>query len=292
MIDAFKLDYLKYAPYLSSLTKKYQWGELEMPSGHWGGVEIFFKGESDKLALFHKGKGRLRWVRYFSWLDNFGNLGRFVIDCMINFGRWLRGEEISRTGKIPLRRLWRFDFSVKKPLYSGLPIKFTHILDLDEAGHRYGTKSKEMIEKIKQIDMRVSKMDFDIIFSDHGMADVTKIISVPVTKNCFIDSDMARYWGSDDELEEVKKKLPMKHGKIIDWPDKSYGELIFMVNTGVLILPNFWQGREKVKAMHGYDGKHKEMKAIYILNKKGKKKNFKVRELHKIFKEMLRNGRQ
>jgi hypothetical protein len=293
MIDAFKLDYLKYAPYLNSLTKKYQWGELEMPPGHWGGEEIIFHEKSTKLALFQRtNQSSLKFVKYFSWLDRFGSLGRFVIDSMINLIRLIKGHELFRTGKIPLKRLSEFDFCTRKPLWKiqGVDKKYFGILD--KVGHEYGTKSKEIIHAIRKLDRKISKMGADIIFSDHGMADITKMISVPITKDCFIDSDMARYWGSENELKEVREKLPMKYGKILDWPDKSYGELIFLTKTGTLILPNFWQGRDKVKAMHGYDGKHKDMKAFYILNKKGKKKNLRAEDLHKILIEMLKNENQ
>ena len=287
MIDALKSEYLKYASYLSSLTKKYQWGELKMPIGHWGGVEIFFKGESEKLALFHKKeKSSLRWIKKFSWIEKL--FGRIAIDVLINLPRFILGDELFRTGKIPINQLWKFDFCIKKPLYNLKDIEYEYIGDLDEISHKYGTKSEEMINAIKRVDERISKEDFDIIFSDHGMIDIKKTISVPISENCFIDSDMARYWGNPEELNEIKKKLLMKEGKIINWKDKSYGNLIFIVKPGILILPNYWQGNQSVRAMHGYYGNNKEINGIYIIKKQGKKKNLKVEELHNIltkFKE-------
>lgn len=288
MIDAFKPEYLKYAPYLTSLTKRYQWGNLEMPPGHNGGMEIFFRGKSDKLATFYKkNKSSLSWIKYFIWLESFGKFGRLIIDCLINFFRLIKEQNLHRTGKIPLKKLYGFEISDDKLPYGGLPVKYIYFGNLDNTGHRYGTKSMEIIREIGKIDRAISKEDFDIILSDHGMIDVTRVINVPFTKDCFIDSDMARYWGSKDELEDIKKNLPLKQGKILNWPNKSYGDLIFLVNPGVLISPNYWYGKKIVKGMHGYDGKHKEMNGIYILKKKGKKENLKVRELHEIFKEML-----
>ncbi|MEN9625969.1 MAG: hypothetical protein RL557_297, partial [archaeon] len=87
-----------------------------------------------------------------------------------------------------------------------------------------------------------------------------------------------RYWGGKEELNEVRKKLPLKCGKIISW-DEKYGQLIFLADTGILIFPNFWN-KKPVKAMHGYDGKHPDMKAFYLLKKEGKKKNLHAKELH------------
>jgi len=292
MIDGFKLEYLKYASYISSLTKKYEWGELEMPLGHWGGMEVFFRGESDKLALMCRlEKSSLRWTKKFYWLEIFGKCGRFFITCVINFIRLLERKELFKIDEIPLKKLYKFDFSVGKSLFYKLPIEFIYIGKLDKIGHKYGTKSKEMVKAIKEVDMELSKMDFDILLSDHGMADIKKIVSVPEIDECFIDSDIARYWGTPEKLEEVRKRLSLEFGKIIKWPNKKYGQLIFLADTGVLISPNYWQGKKIIKAMHGYDGKDKEMKAFYLIKKNGKRKNLKVKELHEIFMEMIDGGR-
>lgn len=283
MIDAFKPEYLKYAPYLSSLTRKFQWGELEMPMGHEGGVEIFFKGDSDKLALFYKEKNSsLAFLKYFSFLERFGKAGRFIIDSLVNFPRFLKGHELFRTGDIPLRRLCNFEFSVNKPFYKIKGVEYKYFGELDRIGHKYGTKSREIISAVKKIDKKISKMNFDIIFSDHGMIDIEKKISVPLTDSCFIDSDMARYWGEKPDFNS-------KDGKWIEWNNKKYGDFIFLANSGVLIYPNFW-GKNPPKAMHGYDGKDKEMRAFYIIKKDGEKKNLKVGKLNEIFREMM-NGR-
>ncbi len=286
MIDAFKSEYLKYAPYLSSLTEKYQWGELKMPIGHWGGVEIFFRGKSDKLALFQKKeKSSLRWTKKFFWFERL--FGRKSIDVLINFPRFILGYELFKIGKIPISQLWKFDFCVKKPIQNS-DVEYEYIGELDKVSHEYGTESEQTIRTIKKIDKNISKKEFDIIFSDHGMIDIKKTISVPLSENCFIDSDMARYWGNKEELNRIKKQLPMKNGKITDWENKSYGGLIFIVKPGILILPNYWQGNKPAKAMHGYYGDNKELNGIYIINKQGNKKNLKVEELHNILNEFGR----
>lgn len=283
MIDAFKSSYLEHAPYLKSLTEKYQYGELDMGLGHWRGVEVLFQGKSDTISVFYKNnENSLFYLKYFLWLKNFGLVGKFLIDFLFNFPRFLRGYELFRISNMPLNKLYKFDVSVKK--HAGKKHNFSYFSELDEIGHLYGTKSPIIIKTIKKIDKKISKMSWDLIFSDHGMVDIEKIVSVPIIKNCFIDSDMARYWGSQEELEEISKKLPLEYGKIISWNEK-YGQLIFLANTGVLIFPNFWNNKE-VKAMHGYDGKHKDMKAFYILKRKGIKKDLKTEELHEILKNL------
>ncbi len=279
MIDAFKPEYLKHAPYLSSLTKKFQWGELEMPLGFEGGMETFFRGESDKLALLYKEKNSsLRFVKYLSFLEKLGKPGRFVIDCLVNFPRFIQGYALFKTGNIPLKEMGKFDFSVRKPFHKIKGVEYNYFGELDEIGHKYGTHSKEIISAINKIDEKLSKMHFDIILSDHGMIDIKKIISVPKTKDCFIDSTFARYWGEAPNFET-------KDGEWIEIEDKKYGEHIFLANPGVLIFPNYWQKKNPVKAMHGYNPKCKDMNGIYILNKKGKRKDVEVEELHRIFIE-------
>ena len=292
MIDAFKPSYLEHAPYLKALTKEYQHGELDMGFGHWRGVQVLFERNSDIIAVFYKNKeynqnkSSLNYLKYFIFLKYFGKFGRFLIDILFNFPRLIKGYELIRTGNIPIDKLYKFDVSINK--HPGKKhCKFIYFSELDKLGHKYGTKSLQVINAIKKIDKKISELDnknkFDLIFSDHGMADIEKIISVPITENCFIDSDIARYWGDKEELEKIKKQLSTEDGNIIKW-DKKYGDLIFLANTSILIFPNFWN-KKPVKAMHGYDGKSKDMKAFYLIKKPGIGKDLKVEELHEILKE-------
>lgn len=288
MIDAFKPSYLEHTSYLKSLTEKYQYGELDMGIGHWNGVEALFNGKSEIISLFYKNnRGSLKFIRYFLWLEIFGRIGRILAEALINFPRLTKGYELVKTRNIPLNILYKFDISVRRHFAKKNNIEFKYLGELDKIGHKYGTKSLEIIKAIKKTDRKISKMNWDFIFSDHGMADVEKTINVPITKDCFIDSDMARYWGDEKELKIIKEKLPLGYGKIINW-NKKYGDLIFLADTGILIYPNFWNEKQ-IKAMHGYDGKHKDMKAFYIIKKEGNGKDLKAEELHEELKNFMNN---
>ena len=284
MIDAFKPSYLKYTPYLKSLSEKNQHGELNMGLGHWRGVDVIFNGNSDIISNFYKNKNELRYLRNFLFVDNFGELRRFLKNFLFNFPRLLKCYEMFNVKNIPMKILYKLDVSVNKHVVKKKDIKFYYFGELDKLGHEYGPNSIKIIEAVKKIDEKISKMEFDIIFSDHGMVEINKVVEVPITNECFIDSDMARYWGKKEELEKIKNKLPLKEGKIIKW-NKKYGDLIFLANTGVLIFPNFWNDKP-VKGMHGYDGEDKEMKAFYLLDKTGENKNLKAEELHEILNEI------
>jgi hypothetical protein len=272
MIDGFKPEYLEHAPYLSSLTRKFQWGNLEMPLGFEGGMKTFFYGKNDMLAFFYRTENSsLKWTKKFWWI------GRLPVEILINLKRLLERKRLFRTGNIPLKKLYKFDTEVGRTFDKTWKIKYTYFGELDKAAHKYGTKSRETIDAIKKIDETISEMKFDIILSDHGMIDIKKTISVPENEECAIDSTFARYWGKKPDFNS-------DDGKWIEWPDKRYGDYIFLANPGILIFPNYWQKEKPVKAMHGYS-KCKDMDGIYILRKEGKKKNLKVEELNKIIKE-------
>ena len=53
----------------------------------------------------------------------------------------------------------------------------------------------------------------------------------------------------------------------------------------MLIFPDFWNDKI-VKGMHGYDGKHPDMKAFYLLNQNGNREDLKVEELYEILNEI------
>ena len=288
MLDAFKPAYLEHAPYLRSLCESRQHGELDMGFGHWRGVDVIFNGKSEIIANFFKRDGKLSYFRHFVWLDSFGKFGRFIVDVLFNIPRLLKGHEMFRTGKVPVIMLSKLDVSIDKHVAKKEDIEFIYFGELDGLGHKYGTKSSEIVKAIKELDDKVRGMEFDLIFSDHGMIDVEKVIEVPITVDCFIDSDMARYWGSEKEIEEIKDKLPMRDGRLVRW-NKEYGDLIFLANTGVLIFPDFWNDKP-VKGMHGYDGQHTEMKAFYLLDMDGSKVNLKAKELHEILNGIRARG--
>jgi hypothetical protein len=278
MIDAFKPEYLEHAPYLKSLTMKNQWGELIMPTGFWGGMKWFFNGENDIKAFFFRSQNSsLKWTKRFYWI------GRLPLEIIINLIRLIKREKLFRIGNIPLKELYKFDTEIQKPLEKIKGVDYVYFGEIDSISHKYGTKSEMTINAIKEIDKKISNMEFDIILSDHGMVDINKTINLPITNDCFIDSTMARYW-------KEKPMIDSSDGKWIEGSEK-YGDYIFLANPGVLILPNFYQGNKKLKAMHGYSEKSKEMNAIYILNSQGNKKNLHVRELNKIFLER-KNGKQ
>ena len=272
MLDSFKPEYLKYTKYLREKTLELQHGELETPLGFWGGMDTFFHGSSDKLAFYYyNDKSSWKWIRFFVWL------GRFPTDVIINLWNVFWGNELFRTNNIPLDKFHNFDTDVRIPFQKRTNVKYITFHELDGIAHKYGTKSDEVKKEVQRLDEILSKIKWDIIMSDHGMLDIKEFVEVPETEKCFIDSTLARYWG------EKPKNIPLSKCKLVKWKNKKYGDWIYLANPGVCFFPNYWQTKP-CKAMHGYNPKLKDMKAFYMLNRKGKRKNLTMGELHEEIK--------
>lgn len=113
------------------------------------------------------------------------------------------------------------------------------------------------------------------LFSDHGMtpiratedliAKVERLgLSIPTDYLPAYDSTMARFWVFSERAGRRLRELlgGLAYGRIltdeelkalgIDFEDRRYGELVFLMNPGVLICPSD-MGRIRFDGMHGFD---------------------------------------
>lgn len=160
-----------------------------------------------------------------------------------------------------------------------------HFAELDWACHTNGPLSPQSKEKLREIDEAIEKIYTYLrntyssvnilVFGDHGQVEVKKRINIKKILNqsslkiaedytYFLDSTIARFWFKNEQVEgKIKDILSrIKNGKILTQNDLTelrcnfkstkYGQLLWVVDAGSLILPNFWQGRMPVKGMHGY----------------------------------------
>ncbi len=134
---------------------------------------------------------------------------------------------------------------------------------------------------------RASDVRFHV-FSDHGMTPVDEhfdLIGHLRSANAgpeqdyiaVFDSTMARFWFHDQKLEDgVRTALQnCPAGRILEdeelndleilFPDHRYGELIFLLNPGVLIHPCFF-GKYAPAGMHGYHPDDRHSSAAYVSN--------------------------
>jgi len=126
------------------------------------------------------------------------------------------------------------------------------------------------------------------IFSDHGMAncddflDLKSIVAALGLKMgqdyaVVYDSTMARFWFFNEPARQaiVQRLRQVQEGRILPdeeleelhtlFPDRYFGELIFLVREGVLIVPSH-MGERPIRAMHGYHPADKHSYAALLTN--------------------------
>jgi predicted AlkP superfamily pyrophosphatase or phosphodiesterase len=155
---------------------------------------------------------------------------------------------------------------------------------LDGLLHRVGNQSQEVPAKLRVYEQWIDRLlararphyrDIRLyVFSDHGMANCTELLdlksaieslplTIPADYAVVYDSTMARFWFFNDRarwlVTDCLKTIPQ--GRIVPeaelerlqafFPDRYFGELIFLVKEGVLIVPSH-MGERPITGMHGY----------------------------------------
>jgi predicted AlkP superfamily pyrophosphatase or phosphodiesterase len=193
-------------------------------------------------------------------------------------------------------------------------ISYLHIWGLDAIEHKYGLHSKEALDYIKNIDIKVKElMERNknlniIIFSDHGGVNVKKtkdILSILKKYDCdyFLGSTSAQVWFKDKDStrkQELKKELKLEGYLIYDetniekelfipYKREFVGDLMAYVKPGEQIYPDFFRDTAKVKSMHGYTEKTPELAGIFIMKMADtKKKKIKGMNLYDIAPTILK----
>lgn len=186
-------------------------------------------------------------------------------------------------------------------LNSDIDFSFVYCGITDVFGHKYLNNEVIMKEILSKLDNHLKTIYINyfenrndvnlVILGDHGMTsiekyiDINKIVKKYVHHNkihVFLDSTYARfYFQNRNNLIEQKNKLVKyildsemsKDGFIIDEPFSSeYGDLIWAANIGVLVYPDYFNGKVKDVGMHGYYGDSDELCGLCIICNKNKKK--------------------
>ncbi len=175
--------------------------------------------------------------------------------------------------------------ALESELGSGeIDFAFMYWAGLDGLLHRVGNDSSEVPAKLRHYERWISdlaekaKERYDevklYVFSDHGMANcdehldlkaVIEALPLRFGKDYAVvyDSTMARFWffneAARDQITAALGNVP--EGRIMPteelkrlrahFEDGQFGELIFLVREGVLIVPSH-MGERPIRAMHGY----------------------------------------
>ena len=170
--------------------------------------------------------------------------------------------------------------------------------DLDARLHHEGSSGAGVRERLERYAGLIGRLEraadggsplWIYIVSDHGMVDVRATADVmrrleplrvrwPADYLAFFDSTMARFWWRTPRARrEVEAALADEPaGRWLDddamtlagadFRGHEYGEAIFLLDPGVLMVPSF-MGSGEVRAMHGYDPSHPDMAALLLSNR-------------------------
>jgi hypothetical protein len=171
---------------------------------------------------------------------------------------------------------------------------FCYTPGLDAALHREGARGAGVRERLAGYDAWLARLAEAagrrgeelrlVLLSDHGMLDVHEtvdVMGVLARLSCrwprdyvpFFDSTFARFWwrsaAARGEVRAALEGLPggrwlgddelARAGAL--FPARDYGEDIYLLDPGVLMVPSF-MGSRPLAAMHGYDAAHPEMAAL------------------------------
>lgn len=175
---------------------------------------------------------------------------------------------------------------------------FVYWPELDGLLHQVGNQSAEIPAKLLVYEQRLERL-LDLvgkhyaetrlyIFGDHGMANCSEFLDLRARIDALglrvgtdyavvYDSTMARFWffkeRARQEITRVLQRLPQ--GRVLPdqeleemgtlFPDRYFGELIFLVKEGVLIVPSH-MGERPIRAMHGYHPTDKHSYAALLSN--------------------------
>lgn len=162
---------------------------------------------------------------------------------------------------------------------------FLFIADLDAAGHQYGPESCERRACAKKVDAGLRRIYEHItalyeqtdclVFGDHGMVAVERGVNIAAALKTipfsagkdytvFLDSTFARFWIHNEAVRGPLQELLAgieggtwiseqdRTDYAIRWKSRRFGDLIWWVDAGYEIHPDYWHFRDIKKGMHGY----------------------------------------
>ena len=168
---------------------------------------------------------------------------------------------------------------------------FLYLVDLDHVSHEHGMFTpaynsmlamlRDWIDEMVQTFLSVHPHGDIFLMSDHGMANVHNVQTVcleevvgdssPETYVYFLDSVMLRVWSDKPELRTLISHYltGLDCGVLLDeearaiggLQDKRWGDLIFILNEGIVFNPTTY-GRGVPKAMHGYQPQNDSQVAV------------------------------
>ena len=171
-----------------------------------------------------------------------------------------------------------------------------YIASPDSLGHTYGPFSKELCSGLRELDAniqnfvgRLNSIQADnrfVFLGDHGMHKVAAVVNLQseldrITKGdkktvYFVDSTMIRVWNVPTHMRSLLKssELFRRHGNWVSpqfaaehgipWPNRLYGDCLWVANPGTLVFPDFFRTTSPCKGMHGYDPRLPDSQGVCV----------------------------
>ena len=189
--------------------------------------------------------------------------------------------------------------SLKSSLAEGeISFAFLYMASMDALLHQVGKSSDQVDAKLEWYEQRLRELMALarehygevrlFVCSDHGMATVEHSVDIGSRVDAlgldegrdFIatyDSTMARFWFYSEEARHRITALldGIPEGRILpdeeltalgcDFDGQQYGELIFLLDAGVLLVPSH-MGTKPITGMHGYHPDHPDSDASLLSN--------------------------
>lgn len=172
----------------------------------------------------------------------------------------------------------------------------------------YGRRIQELLERARRRYREVRAFTF----GDHGMAPVHGVHDLrgelksagfgsdgPVLH--FLDSTMARFWfrsaSERRKIEEILARQPwgriLGEGELeslgVFFPDGRYGELIFLLDEGEILVPSFMSSRP-AQGMHGYHPDARHSFTVLLTNTVDRPYPANLAELHTLLRDEIREA--
>ncbi len=250
------------------------------------GYFMLYNVPFDLLPLFHYAE----WKRI--WEPQGLPEGTTIFDMMLAAGKkwYVHDSGKNDEGKLA---------DLRQAISAGeISLAYISLGKLDALMHAEGTQSPKVGELLTWYDREIralldaARKRYDdvrlYVFTDHGMHDIhrgydlqkdVEKLGLRFGKDyvAFYDSTMGRFWSLTPEAWQKLEAMLSSHpqGRILPeeelrvlgvwFPDAQYGDLIFLMNSGVQIAPSF-MGRKAIKGMHGFHPDDPDSKAMICSN--------------------------
>lgn len=200
-------------------------------------------------------------------------------------------------------------------------VRFAYVTlgKLDALMHHEGTQSEKIVQLLQEYEREIQELLQEasqhyeettlFVFSDHGMHDTEGEVDLQSMVNALglsygkdyialYDSTMARFWYLNEEarcsITSRLKNLSKGHFLSVEekkawgifFPDHKFGEDIFLMNPGQLIVPSF-MGRKGVPGMHGYHPAEAKSKAVILSSQPIPEEVISIADLYGLMKRDL-----